>query len=42
MSDRPITASAAPTEPAVLTIGDIDLAEPMLDEMLAAHGLNYQ
>ena len=23
-------------------VGDIDVAEPMLDEMLAAHGLNYQ
>ena len=23
-------------------VGDIDIAEPMLDEMLAAHGLNYQ
>ena len=23
-------------------VGDIDIAKPMLDEMLAAHGLNYQ
>ena len=40
MSDIPIAASAAPTEPAVLTIGEIDLADVVA--LLARYDLRFE
>ena len=40
MSDRPIAASAAPAEPTVLTIGDIDLADVVA--LLARYDLRFE
>lgn len=40
MSDHPIAATAAPTDPDVLTLGEIDIAEATA--LLARYGLHFE